>query len=214
MILLGLTGGIGSGKSTVSELLSQKGAVIVDADVITRELQAPGQPLLDAIANRFGVEVIGPDGSLVRQALADKVFGDPDALKDLNAIVHPAVGKEMNRRIDAERDKDSVVVLDIPLLVENPRKGLSGVVVVDVDIETAVSRLTKHRGMDEKDARSRIERQASREQRREIADRVLDNSGTLENLKSQVDEMWTWVLTLEHAGPDAGEPMSIDATKK
>ncbi len=214
MILLGLTGGIGSGKSTVSELLAQKGAVIVDADAITRELQAPGQPLLAVIAERFGADVIADDGSLVRQALANKVFGDPEALKDLNSIVHPAVGKEMNRRIDAERDKDTVVVLDIPLLVENPRKGLSGVVVVDVEIETAVSRLVEHRGMDEKDARTRIERQATREQRREIADWVLDNSESLESLKRQVDDMWKWVLTLEHAGPDAGEPISTDATKK
>lgn len=214
MILLGLTGGIGSGKSTVSELLSQKGAIIVDADAITRELQAPGQPLLKDIAERFGASVIGPDGSLNRQALADQVFGNPDALKDLNKIVHPAVGQEMNRRVDAARDSDSVVVLDIPLLVENPRKGLSGVVVVDVDVETAVTRLVQHRSMQEQDARSRIERQATREQRRQIADWVIDNSGTLEDLVRQVDDMWKWVVTLEPAGPDAGQPVSSDSTKK
>lgn len=214
MILLGLTGGIGSGKSTVSDLLSRKGAIIVDADAITRELQAPGQPLLRYIAERFGADVISPDGSLNRQALADHVFGHPEALADLNKIVHPAVGKEMNRRINEQRDTDSVVVLDIPLLVENPRKGLSGVVVVDVDLETAVSRLVRYRAMKEDDARARIERQATREQRRAIADWVLDNSGDMDHLTRQVDEMWNWILTLEPAGPDAGEPVSSDSPKK
>lgn len=214
MILLGLTGGIGSGKSTVSDLLSRKGAIIVDADAITRELQAPGQPLLATIAERFGNDVIASDGSLNRQALADRVFGDPEALTDLNKIVHPAVGKEMNRRINEQRETDSVVVLDIPLLVENPRKGLSGVVVVDVDVDTAVTRLVQHRSMKEDDARARIGRQATREQRRAIADWVLDNSGSLDDLTRQVDEMWNWVLTLEPAGPDAGEPVSSDSSKK
>lgn len=214
MILIGLTGGIGSGKSTVSDLLSRKGAVIVDADAITRELQAPGQPLLTVIAERFGDGVISADGSLNRQVLADQVFGDSEALADLNKIVHPAVGKEMNRRIDAQRESDSVVVLDIPLLVENPRKGLSGVVVVDVDIDTAITRLVQHRSMKEEDARARIERQASREQRRSIADWVIDNSGSLDDLTRQVDEMWNWILTLDHAGPDAGEPVTSDSTKK
>ena len=214
MILIGLTGGIGSGKSTVSELLSKKGAVIVDADAITRELQAPGQPLLVKIAERFGDDVLCSDGSLDRQALAGKVFGHPDALADLNKIVHPAVGAEMNRRIDEQRETDSVVILDIPLLVENPREGLSGVIVVDVDIETAVTRLTTLRSMDEKDARSRIERQASREQRRAIADWVIDNSGTLESLEQQVDEMWNWIVTREPAGPGAGAQIKKDNPAK
>lgn len=214
MILVGLTGGIGSGKSTVSALLAEKGAIIVDADAITRELQAPGQPLLSEIASRFGQEVVAADGSLDRQALASRVFGDADALADLNKIVHPAVGKEMNRRIDEQRDTDSIVVLDIPLLVENPRQGLSGVIVVDVDIDTAVHRLVNFRSMSESDARSRIERQATREQRKAIADWVLDNSGSPQDLQKQVDEMWSWILTLDPAGEDAGQPVRQDDASK
>ena len=214
MILVGLTGGIGSGKSTVSTLLAEKGAIIVDADAITRELQAPGQPLLSEIATRFGQEVVAADGSLDRQALALRVFGDAEALAELNKIVHPAVGKEMNRRIDEQRDTDSVVVLDIPLLVENPRQGLSGVIVVDVDIDTAVHRLVNFRSMSESDARSRIERQATREQRKAIADWVLDNSGSPEDLQKQVDEMWSWILTLDPAGEGAGQPLRQDDASK
>ena len=214
MILVGLTGGIGSGKSTVSTLLAEKGAIIVDADAITRELQAPGQPLLSEIATRFGQEVVAADGSLDRQALALRVFGDAEALADLNKIVHPAVGKEMNRRIDEQRDTGSVVVLDIPLLVENPRQGLSGVIVVDVDIDTAVHRLVNFRSMSESDARSRIERQATREQRKAIADWVLDNSGSPEDLQKQVDEMWSWILTLDPAGEGAGQPLRQDDASK
>ena len=143
MILVGLTGGIGSGKSTVSQLLASRGAVIVDADAITRELQAPGEPLLGVIADRFGRDVIDADGSLIRQKLADIVFGNVDALADLNKIVHPAVGREMARRIDEQRDTDNIVVLDIPLLAENPRSGLSGVIVVEIDPELAVRRLVE-----------------------------------------------------------------------
>lgn len=207
MILVGLTGGIGSGKSTVSNLLRQKGAVIIDADAITRELQGPGQPLLGALAERFGDDIIGPGGELLRQVLADKVFGDPDAVKDLNKIVHPAVGAEMSRRLEEQRSTGNIVVLDIPLLVENPREGLSGVVVVDVDADLAVRRLVEHRGMQEQDARARIERQVSREERRAIADWVLDNSGTHDDLSEQVDRMWTWMEALPEAGPDAGRPV-------
>jgi dephospho-CoA kinase len=213
VILVGLTGGIGSGKSTVSHLLSSLGAVIVDADAITRELQAAGQPLLEVIADRFGKDVIAADGSLVRQKLADIVFGDPLALADLNKIVHPAVGREMASRIDAQRETDNIVVLDIPLLAENPRSGLSGVIVVEIDPELAVQRLVEHRGMSETDARARIERQTSMEKRREIADFILDNGGDRSALESQVSEMWKWMQGLEHAGPDAGNVIPPDSTK-
>lgn len=204
MILLGLTGGIGSGKSTVSQLLSARGAVIIDADAITRELQAPGAPLLTEIAERFGADVIAADGSLDRAALASIVFADADALADLNKIVHPAVAKEMDRRLSEQRDTDNVVVLDIPLLAENPRKGLSGVVVVDVPVDVAVERLVGQRGMDEADARARISKQASREDRLKIADVVIDNAGDLADLERRIDEVWSWALSLPPAADDAG----------
>ena len=158
MILVGLTGGIGSGKSTVSALLAAKGAVVLDADAITREVQQPGSPLLGRLAEAFGPQVLAPDGSLDRPAVAKIVFEDPEALKKLNAIVHPAVGKEMNDRIIAQRTTDNVVILDIPLLTENPREGLQGRIVVDVPVETQVRRLVDHRGFDESDARARIAR--------------------------------------------------------
>jgi dephospho-CoA kinase len=213
MILVGLTGGIGSGKSTVSQMLASRGAVIVDADAITRELQAPGEPLLGVIADRFGHDVLAADGSLVREKLASIVFRDAEALADLNKIVHPAVGREMARRIDEQRDTENIVVLDIPLLAENPRSGLSGVIVVEIDPELALRRLVEHRGMSEADARARIERQTSLEKRREIADFILDNSGDKSSLESQVSEMWIWLQKLEHAGPDAGNVIPPDASK-
>jgi dephospho-CoA kinase len=196
MILVGLTGGIGSGKSSVSALLAGLGAVVVDADAITRELQVPGAPLVAKLVERFGEGIIDADGALVRQALADVVFTNPDALADLNKIVHPAVGSEMNRRIEAELAGDRVVILDVPLLAENPREGMAGVVVVDCPIETAVDRLVAQRGVREADARARIARQASREQRLAIASKVVDNSGSRASLDAQVEQLWIWLQTL------------------
>jgi dephospho-CoA kinase len=196
VILVGLTGGIGSGKSTVSALLAARGAVIVDADQITRQLQEPGQPVLAAIVERFGEGVLLPNGTLDRAALAAIVFADADALKALNKIVHPAVGAEIARRIEAERETDHVVVLDIPLLAENPRDGLAATIVVDTPVEVAVSRLVRQRGMTDEDARARVSRQATREARLARADRVLDNRGTPADLERQVDEVWAWLRTL------------------
>jgi dephospho-CoA kinase len=204
MILVGLTGGIGSGKSTVSALLQKRGAVIIDADAITRELQAPGAPLLQVLAERFGDHIIDANGALDRAALATIAFSDPDALKDLNKIVHPAVAGEMDRQLKEQRETDNVVILDIPLLTENPRTGLCGVVVVDVPIETAIERLVAHRNMDPADARARIDKQASREARVAIADKVIDNSGDLSALESQVSDLWEWLVTLPPATDDAG----------
>lgn len=202
MILVGLTGGIGSGKSTVSARLAARGAVILDADAITREVQLPGSPVLVELAERFGPEVIADDGSLERQALADIVFTDPEALKALNAIVHPAVGREMNRRMIEQRTTTNVVILDIPLLTENPREGLQGRVVVDVPVETQVERLVKHRGFDEADARARIGRQASRDERLATADFVVDNSGAPEDLEPQIDRLWSWLTSLPQLPAD------------
>lgn len=194
MRLVGLTGGIGSGKSTVSAMLAEHGAVIVDADRIARELQGPGSPVLAQMAERFGDHVIAADGALDRAAVAAIVFGTDDAsrqaLADLNGIVHPALQREIRARIEAERDTDRVVILDFPLLAENPRDDLDATIVIDVDPEVAVSRLVEFRSMDADDARRRIANQASREQRLAIATHVIDNSGGLEALRSQVDAVW------------------------
>lgn len=198
MILVGLTGGIGAGKSTVSTMLERRGAVIIDADAIVHELQQPGSSLLAELAQRFGDEVVAADGSLDRAAVAAVVFSDEQALADLNRIVHPAVRREMNRRVDAHRDTDAVVVLDIPLLTENTRTDLVAVIVVDVPIDVAVHRLVEQRGMDENDARARIANQASREDRLALATHVIDNTGTSEELDRRVDEVWHGVSALAH----------------
>lgn len=185
-------------------MLAAKGAVIIDADAIVRELQAPGQPLLGVLADRFGTSIIDDAGALDRAALASIAFADPDALKDLNKIVHPAVAAEMDRRLNEQRTTNNVVVLDIPLLTENPRKGLCGVIVVDIDPELAVRRLVEFRSMSEDDARARIAKQASREDRLAIADKVIDNSGDLARLEAQVNDVWLWALKLPPAADDAG----------
>ena len=207
MILVGLTGGIGSGKSTVSSLLEGRGAIIIDADAIVREVQLPGSPVLAELAAKFGPEVLAADGSLDRQAVANIVFTDPEALKSLNAIVHPAVGKEMNRRMIEQRTTKNVVILDIPLLTENPREGLQGKIVVDVPVEVQVERLIKFRGFDEADARARISRQATREQRLLTADFVIDNSHDLESLIPQIEKVWYWLVSLPQL-PDDYEPIT------
>lgn len=196
VILVGLTGGIGSGKSTVSALLARRGAVVIDADQVAREVQAPGSPVLAALAARFGEQIICADGSLDRPAVAAIVFTDPEALQDLNRIVHPAIGVEINARVNAEVATDRIVVLDVPLLTEQPRAGLQGIIVVDVPVELQVSRLVEFRGFDEADARARISRQATREQRLATATIVIDNAGSLEDLLPQVDVAWEWLCSL------------------
>jgi dephospho-CoA kinase len=201
MLLIGLTGGIGSGKSTVSSLLTARGAVVVDADAITRELQSPGTPVLTAIADRFGDGVLAPDGTLDRQALADVVFVDDEALRDLNAIVHPAVGREIGRRLGELADTDEIVVLDVPLLVESGRDDMVALVVVDVDPDLAAERLVEHRGMKLEDVRARQARQATREERRARADVVIDNGGDLAALEAQVDAAWERIRELAVTPP-------------
>ncbi len=200
MLLVGLTGGIGAGKSTVSAILAEHGAVIVDADQIARDLQSPGSPVLDRMAERFGDQIIRSDGSLDRAAVAAVVFGDtPDAkqaLTDLNGIVHPAMQDEIKRQIEAQRHTDRIVVLDFPLLGENPRDDIAATIVVDIDPDVAVQRLVEFRGMDEADARNRIASQISREQRLERATHVVDNSGDEAALRREVDELWRQLIML------------------
>jgi dephospho-CoA kinase len=213
MILVGLTGGIGSGKSTVSSMLRNLGAVVIDADAIVHELQQPGQPLLAELADAFGAEILDAEGRLDRASLASRAFADATTLERLNKIVHPAVGKEMAARLEAQRETDTVVVLDIPLLVENPREGLCGTLVVDIPTDLAVERLVEFRSMKRDDAEARIAKQASREARRAIADRVIDNSGDLASLERQVADAWEWMTSLPAAAPDAGKPTRPSGSK-
>jgi dephospho-CoA kinase len=197
MILIGLTGGIGSGKSEVARLLTERGAEIIDADLIVRELQQPGAEVYEKMVELFGPEVVGADSSLDRAAIAKKVFADESSLKTLNQLIHPIVRRVMNERVESFRDTDKVVVLDIPLLVENPREGLDGVLVVDLDSELAVKRLVEQRSMNADDARARIAKQATRDQRLAIADHVIDNSGNREALVQKVDLAWSWIKSLQ-----------------
>jgi dephospho-CoA kinase len=202
VILVGLTGGIGAGKSTVSTLLARRGALIIDADAITRQLQAPGMPVLADIAAHFGAELIGPDGILDRAALAERVFADPAELEALNSIVHPAVGREITRRVREASRTDQIVVLDIPLLTENKAWTTQGTIVVDAPLETQVERLVRWRGFDEDDVWARIANQASREERLASADVVVDNSGAPEALEAQIDRLWTWLQSLPQQALD------------
>ncbi len=196
MLLVGLTGGIGSGKSTVAEELVDRGAVLIDADRIVRELQSPGTEVFAEMVGRFGEGILAADGTLDRQAVAAIVFEDADALAALGAIVHPRVQAEIGRRVAEQSDTDNVVVLDIPLLGETGWPGLAGTIVVDLPEDLAVERLVANRGFAEEDARARIGAQISREERRSFADHVIDNSGTPEELTSAVDRAWQWIQGL------------------
>ena len=195
MKLIGLGGGIGAGKSTVSAALAERGAVIVDADLIARLVVEPGTPTLAALVDRFGPQVLRPDATLDRAALAAVGFAGPEALAALNAITHPAIGAEINRQIVAQADTDRVVVLDAALLFDRSRPGLVGSIVVDVDPEVAISRLVQFRGFDERDARRRVEAQMLREERVALADQVVDNSGDRDALTPQLDRIWQWILS-------------------
>lgn len=191
MLLVGLSGGIGSGKSTVSRALAARGAIVIDSDAVAREVVEPGQPGLDAIVARFGPRVLGPDGRLDRAALAHLVFNDEAARSDLNGIVHPLVAAETQRRV-AAAPSGSVVVLDVPLLVEAARTGYDLVVIVEAPAPVRLERLAQ-RGMDPEDARRRMAAQATDAERRAVADVVLDNSGFPDDLERQVNELW-WEL--------------------
>lgn len=202
MIEVGLTGCIGSGKSTVARALAGRGAVLLDADAIVAELQQPGHPVLDAMVAHFGPSILRPDGHLDRKAVAGIVFGDPQELAALNAIVHPAVRAEMAARRQALAGGEEVVVAEIPLLAEagpERRRGLGGIIVVDVDPDVAVGRLVADRGLTAAEARARLARQASRAERLALADFVIDNNGTRRHLADQVARCWEWIESLEHS---------------
>jgi dephospho-CoA kinase len=191
VLRVGLTGGIGSGKSEVARRLVARGAVLIDADRVAREVVEPGTPGLAAVVAEFGEDVLLPDGSLDRDRLGSIVFTDGERRKALNAIVHPLVGQRMQELYEAA-PPDAIVVYDVPLLTENNLAELyDTVVVVDAPVETQVARLIADRGMTEEAARARIAAQATRDQRLAIADHVIDNSGTLDELSAQVDKLWT-----------------------
>ncbi|WP_033348496.1 dephospho-CoA kinase [Kitasatospora aureofaciens] len=190
MLKIGLTGGIGAGKSEVSRLFAAHGAVIVDSDLIAREVVAPGTDGLAAVVAEFGPQVLREDGTLDRPALGAIVFADPEKLRALNAIVHPLV-RARSAELEAAAAPDAVVVHDVPLLTENGLAPLFDlVVVVDADDEVRVERLVRLRGMAEEEARARMAAQASRADRMAIADLVIDNGGPLEALTARVDEVW------------------------
>ncbi len=195
MLIVGLTGGIGSGKSTVATLLAGRGAVVIDADRIARQVVEPGGPAYRPMIDRFGQDIVKPDGSLDRPAIATLVFNDPEALADLNAITHPAIREAIGHEIVKHAGSDRVIVLDVPLLAETTKESwaLAGVIVVDVPEELAVHRLVNQRGLKEEDARARIKSQMTRQARRNLADVVIDNSENRDHLKEQVERAWQWI---------------------
>ncbi|MDN0194879.1 dephospho-CoA kinase [Streptomyces sp. S.PNR 29] len=199
MLKVGLTGGIGAGKSEVSRLLVECGAVLIDADRIAREVVAPGTPGLAAVVEAFGEEILAEDGTLNRPALGSIVFADPEKLAVLNSIVHPLVGAR-SRELEEAAAEDAVVVHDVPLLTENGLAPLYDVVVVvDAPPTTQLDRLVRLRGMTEQDARARMAAQATREQRLKIADIVIDNDVPLERLEQRVKEVWAELHRRAHA---------------
>jgi len=205
VLLIGLTGGIGSGKSTVSSGLARHGATVIDADAIVHELQEPGTAVFAAMVERFGESILGPDGALDRQALADRVFTDADELAALNGIVHPAVGAEIAGRL-AAAGPDDIVIMDVPLLVESGRDDMAGTIVVDLPVDEAVRRLVEHRGFTEADARARMDRQVGRTERLARADLVIDNSGDRAGLEYEIDRAWAWITDLGNRQADAVTP--------
>jgi dephospho-CoA kinase len=196
VLLVGLTGGIGSGKSTVARLLEKRGAVVFDADLLAREAVEPGTPGHAAVIDRFGADVLAPGGELDREALASIVFADPAARRDLEQIVHPEVRRLFAEGTVAYRDTDRVVVFSAPLLVETGmHTAFEILVVVSATVATQIERLMRQRGMSEPSIRARIDAQAPLEDKAAAADFLVDNEGSLDELESQVEQLWNDLST-------------------
>jgi dephospho-CoA kinase len=196
VLLVGLTGGIGSGKSTVARLLEKRGAVVFDADLLAREAVEPGTPGHAAVIERFGADVLAPGGELDREALASIVFADPAARRDLEQIVHPEVRRLFAEGSEAYRDTDRVVVFSAPLLVETGmHTAFEILVVVSATVATQIERLMRQRGMSEPSIRARIDAQAPLEDKAAAADFLVDNEGSLDELESQVEQLWNDLST-------------------
>jgi dephospho-CoA kinase len=192
--VVGLTGGVGSGKSTAASCLKKHGAVVVDADEISRTLSKSGSPVIAEISEAFGARILHADGSLNRSALAALVFGDSEALEKLNAIMHPKIRREAIRQIEG-CTTDEIVVYDMPLLIETDSVKLCDVVVVvDLDPKKQIERLVKNRGMSHEEAEARIRNQATREQRNLVATWVLDNSKTTRELEQECASVWLGIV--------------------
>jgi dephospho-CoA kinase len=205
VLLVGLTGGIGAGKSTVSQLLADRGAVIVDADEVARAVVEPGQRALAKLVDRFGRGILDTDGRLDRSTLAKLAFVDDESRRDLEAITHPAINEEFGRRV-AAAPSDAIVVLDVPLLVESPQareRGYQTVIVVEAPPDVRLARL-EARGVDRADAEARMAAQAADDERRKIATYVIDNTGDRGALEARIDEIWA-DLQRRHREQAAGE---------
>ena len=194
--VVGLAGGIGCGKSAVADRLVARGAVLIDADVVAREVVVPGGPAYQPLVDRFGPGILASDGTIDRPALAAVAFSDAQALADLNAITHPAIGVSMVAQREALAGTDAIVVVAIPLLKTEHRAsiGLDAVVVVDCPVEVALQRLVEQRGLTQPDAAARMAAQMSREERLAQADYVVDNAGSLDQLEAEVARLWDWLL--------------------
>ena len=199
MLAVGLTGGIGSGKSAVADLLVDRGAVLIDADQVARDVVAPGGPAYQPLIDRFGPQIVAADGTIDRPVLAGIAFADEESRLALNAITHPAIGVRMIEMRDALADTDHIVVIAIPLLKAEHRETvkLHKVVVVDTPTDVALERLLSQRGFDRADAEARIRAQISRDERAKEADYVLDNSGDRPALEREVAKLWDWLLAAQ-----------------
>lgn len=214
MIVIGLTGGIGSGKSTVAARLAARGAALVDLDGIARQVAAPGGAAYEALVEHFGAAVVGQGGQLDRAAIAARAFADPAELAALNAITHPAIAAEACRRLDALDTPGRVVVVDIPLLDggSRDRYRLTAVVVVDTPVESAIRRAVAARGLAEADVRARAAAQLTREERNALADVVVGNEGSLDELEAEIGPLWAWISELASVDSAGQEPGDADAS--